>query len=328
MIQVGILGAGTMGRMHAETITKSGFAKVASIYAAAGDGGPLASSCAATAVKNAEDVIQDPAIDAVVIACPTDTHATYLKACHAAGKHIFCEKPAVRTEEEAAEIEALFKGYAKKVMIGHVLRFFAEYRHLHDTAASGALGNIGTVRLSRCASPPRGVGNWFANQAQSGGVIFDLSIHDMDALLWSFGDAERVFSMRSGITDLAQDYALTVVRLKSGAIAHLEASWVESPGTFTCTYEVAGSEGLLEYDSRVEPVMCVAVRETDKDKGAQTMMPSNPTAVSPYELEMRNFLEAVQSGAEVAVTLESGIKSVRLALAALKSSETGQPVTL
>jgi predicted dehydrogenase len=87
-----------------------------------------------------------------------------------------------------------------------------------------------------------GSADWFSRFEQSGGVILDLLIHDFDTVRWCFGDFERIYAMRpvANGKDLHHDYSLTLARLKSGALVHMEGSWAEVKGTFYTYYEVAG----------------------------------------------------------------------------------------
>jgi predicted dehydrogenase len=329
VLQVGLLGAGTMGRIHADSISRSGTACVSKVYGLDSTDESLAEQHGATSVEAAEEIFRDPEIDIVVIATPTNTHAKYLRTAHASGKHIFCEKPVVRHEAEIDEIQQLYRDYPKQVMAGHVVRFSPEYCFLRDTLQAGSLGNIGTVRFGRCGTFPRGQRDWFGDYEQSGGVILDLMIHDMDTLRWCFGDIERVYCMRSvAAGSPPQEYALAAVRLRSGAIAHLEGSWAESPGTFYTNYEVCGSGGLLEYDSRVEPTLVLhGKKESDAATGG-VMVPQNPAVLSPYEREMLSYLNSVKMGTPVEVTLDDGLNAVSLSLAAIRSATENRPVEM
>lgn len=328
MLQVGLLGARTMGQIHAQSIANSEVAKLAAIYSPDPDGRKLAGKLGAKAVKSPDDIFKNDKIDVVVIASPTDTHAEYLAQAKDAGKHIFCEKPAVRTEEQAKQIEKLFRNYPKKVTVGHVLHFSPAFQQLKSVSEAGTLGNIGTIRLTRCGCFPCGVRAWFADAKRSGGVILDLMLHDLDVLRWCFGDLERLYTARAERMDgVNADYAIIVGRMKSGAIAHLEGSWAEGPGTFYYGYEIAGSTGLLEFDSRLEPTLQVQPKVATKSGKPGVMVPSSPCVLSPYEVEMRSFLQAVAEDREPEVSLNDGIAAVRLALAAIKSAETDRAIS-
>ena len=319
-----MIGAGGIARAHAEAIAKSGLGKLVMVHAPDETGAKLAADYGVDAATGAAEVVSADAVDAVVIASPTDCHADHLRLVHASGKPVLCEKPLVRTEAEAAEIARLFDGYAAPAWVGHVLHFTQEYTHLKGVADAGTLGNIGTVRLHRgCACPPPG-DNWRKDFARCGGVVMDLGLHDLEFLDWAFGPIRRVFCLKSQPdADGQNEYALVVARLESGAIAHLEMSWNEPPGVFYYGYEVAGSAGLAEFDSRAEPTLILRSKTP-----ADSNRIMNPMATGPYDAQMAAFLRAV-SGSEVeGPGIVDGVRAARLCLAVLASAESGQPVTL
>ncbi|MBX7244038.1 MAG: Gfo/Idh/MocA family oxidoreductase [Candidatus Sumerlaeaceae bacterium] len=330
LITIGILGSGTMARIHAESIVRSGLGKVAAIFSTGPNGADLAGKYGAKACSTAAEILENPEIDAVVIATPTDTHAKYLRMAAAAHKHVLCEKPLVRTVAEADEMEGLFNGYDKTVAVGHVVRFTPEYESLKETVAGGKLGQIGIVRLGRCCSCPRGQDDWFRDFARSGGVMMDLMIHDLDFLEHAFGPVARVYGMRSlDRSNLTTDYALLVLRLKSGAIAHIEGSWAEPDNTFYTNYEVAGATGLMDYDSRNEPSLVMQPKTPASGSGpAGTLVPSNPAIRSPYNMEMLDFLDCVKSGKSPRTSLADGLRAVRLSFAAAEAIEKNAPVEI
>jgi predicted dehydrogenase len=319
-----MIGAGGIARAHAGGIAKSGNARLVAVYDPASTGASLAADHGARAAAEAAEVVNSGDVDAIVIASPTDCHAEHLRLAHAAGKPVLCEKPLVRSEDEAAEIARLFDGYPAPAWVGHVLRFSPEYIHLKGLADAGTLGNIGTVRLHRgCDCPPPG-DNWRRDFARCGGVVMDLGLHDLDFVEWAFGPIERVFCMKSGPdAEGRHEYALVVARLKSGAIAHFEMSWNEPPGVFYYGYEVAGSGGLAEFDSRSEPTLLLRGKNA-----ADSNRVMNPMAVAPHDAQMAAFLKAVEGADVNGPRIADGLRAVRLSLAVLRSAETGAPVTL
>ena len=152
---------------------------------------PLAALVGASPYDKLDPVISDPEIQAVILCLPTHTRIETLRVAVQAGKHIFCEKPLALNPVMAEEIESLLEGYPRCVMVGHVLRFFWEYRQLHDRVLAGDVGQVGTIRLLCLVGYP-GAKSWFADPALSGGVVLDLLIHDIDFLLWTFGDVAQV----------------------------------------------------------------------------------------------------------------------------------------
>lgn len=324
MIGIGIIGAGNMARLHAAALTRTGRVRIAAFYAPDERARELAEAYHAQTASEPEELFESSSIDAVVIASPTHTHARYLEMAHRARKHVLCEKPLVRTVEELHRIEHLFRDYDRLVMVGHTVRFFPEYAYARDCVLHGTLGDLGVIRLGRCGGFDLPADHWLYNFSCSGGAVLDMMIHDLDFLEWLGGPIESLFAQRASADTLAQDYALVVGRLRSGALFHIEASWAEPPQCFYYFYELAGSKGILDYDSRRNPALTFAPREADCFGHAATQV--TPTNVTPYARQAEAFVQALAEGRESPVSLAQGGRAVQLALAVLESAATGQVV--
>jgi UDP-N-acetylglucosamine 3-dehydrogenase len=214
-------------------------------------------------------------------------------------------------------------------MVGHVLRFFPEYAAIKRLLESGAIGTPAVVRTERNLYAPPTADNWFLDFGRSGGVIYDLAIHDVDFCLACFGPVERVYAKGlvhpTGTAD--GDYALVTLRFAQGAIAHIEASWLY-PASFYMLFEASGSEGIIEYDSRrMRPlVLCPAGAHAKERIGAE--LPESPFVESGYVKELALFVEAIERDAEPPITFEHAVEVLRVADAAERSALTGEAVEL
>ncbi|MFP3904710.1 MAG: Gfo/Idh/MocA family protein [Armatimonadota bacterium] len=326
MLNIALVGASTMGGQHAANFDTIDGCRLAKIYDTRLENAQaLAAQYRAVAVDDVDEIYADD-IDIVAVTCPTPWHADYCTQAAEAGKAIFCEKPLARTIEQGKRIVDAVKDAGVPMMVGHVVRFFPEYASARDMVQAGDIGDIGMVRVSRMNTMPAGTGGWFADYALSGGVTLDMSIHDLDWLLWTFGEVDTVLS-RSLYEQMPEmDYALISMRFKSGAIAHLEGSWADL-GAFRTSFEVAGSNGLIRHDSTEN--VTLTVQQRDADEGlADVQVPAAPTAESPYLVQDRAFIEAVAQGTEPPVTVADAYDALELALAALESAETGEIVRL
>jgi predicted dehydrogenase len=115
------------------------------------------------------------------------------------------------------------------------------------------------------------------------------------------------------------DYALTTLTFESGCVAHVEATWMD-PGGSRVTFEVCGSEGMIEFDSRRAPTL----RTTTAD-GSRLEAPLGPED-DPYYLQLRAFVDSVKNGTEPPVSGLDGLQAVAIACAALESAQTGKVV--
>ncbi|CAN5346991.1 UDP-N-acetylglucosamine 3-dehydrogenase [soil metagenome] len=255
--------------------------------------------------------------DVLDICLPTDLHVEFALKCIAAGKAVFLEKPIAGNFADAVRVVSAADKAGVPLMIGQVVRYFPDYAAGHRVVKSGRIGTPAAARLRRGGSAPSGQKAWFMDHSRSGGVLLDLAIHDFDWLRWTLGEVKHLYSRSVGATTgVGPDYALTTLTFESGAVAHIEATWMD-PSGFRTTFEVAGSEGLIQYDSR--------------DSASLKTLSANATVYEsavlplddPYYLELRGFLDSVRDGCEPPVPGYEGLMALSIALAAYESAKSG-----
>jgi UDP-N-acetylglucosamine 3-dehydrogenase len=335
---VALVGAGSMGRVHANHWSRMPDVRLAAIVAETDANAPRLAQSLPSGVAVYQDfdaMLAAVNPDIVDICTPTPNHREFVERAAAAGKAIFVEKPLARTMADCDAIVALVERTGVPLMVGHVVRWFPEYARTTQMVKNGAVGTPAAVRTARTGGMP-GLGrpyNWFADPAKSGGVILDLIIHDIDWLRWTFGPVTRVFA--KGLTgrpeyDGLLDYALVTLRHESGVVSHVTGSWAHVAG-FRTTLEVAGDAGLIEHDSARTAPLTVA-RRAGSAAGASgaVAIPESPLIPDedPYFQELRAFVTALKTGAPPPVTAADARESARIGLAALESIETGKVVTL
>lgn len=326
MLRVGIVGAGTMGRTHASAYTKLPNAQLAGFYDAdRAFAERIAPQFGAKVFESYDALLQQ--VDMVDICTPTPTHLELVLRAASAGKHILCEKPLGRTLEQCEQMIESVNKAGVTLMPAQVLRFFPEFKQARDLVLAGAVGKPAAIRTRRGGSYPRATNDWYADFEQSGGPILDMVIHDFDWLRWTFGEVERVFAKALTFKKLDHiDYALITLRLKSGAIAHVEANWAD-PGGFKMDFEIAGDVGMIAFDSRFAMPLTVAKQDAGSGSGG-VAVPESPLAEDPYMLEIQHFVYSVLAGQKPSITAEDGMKAVEIALAAIESAHTGKVIRL
>lgn len=328
MQRVAIVGAGHMGKIHGAAYASMLNAEpvgVMDIRPEAAD--ELASAIDAKPFTDFDEMLNAVNPDVVDVCTPTPFHRDYVIRAARAGKHVVTEKPMGRTVQDCREMIEAAEKAGVLLMPAHVLRFFPEFATAKSQVDAGAVGNPAIVRTTRGGGFPHAWKDWFANYDWSGGVILDLIIHDFDWLRWTFGEVERVFA--KGLIDRGldhMDYALVTIRFKSGVIAHVEGTW-SNPAGFTVKFEIAGDKGLLDFHNKAAVPLVIARREAE-EKRAGVPIPESPTAQNPYFLELQHFIDCVESGSKPMISPEDGMKAVEIALAAIESIRTGQPVSL
>jgi UDP-N-acetylglucosamine 3-dehydrogenase len=250
-----------------------------------------------------------------------------LQPAVASQKHIFCEKPLALNQLMADEIRTLLEGYSRIVMVGQVLRFFWEYARLRERVLAGDIGQVGTVRLSRCVGYP-GSESWFADPEQSGGVILDLLIHDLDFLRWTFGEVKQIYA--KALTQSHRgtlDYALLNLQLQSGALAHVEGSWAHPVGSFHQTVEVCGSLGMLRYDNLTcQNLQVVSTAEQEAGPSSRISIPEADPSNDPYVAEACHFIECIRNDSKPSIPVDESLRSCELAFRCIESARRGIPL--
>jgi predicted dehydrogenase len=264
------------------------------------------------------------AVDVVDICTPSDTHVSLATAAAGAGRPTMCEKPLTLDVAEALEVVATFDRAGVPLQVAHVVRFFPEYVAAREAVARGDIGDPAVIRLARLSfAPDRGADSWFADDARSGGLFFDLMIHDLDYARWIGGDVVRVHARASGGP---RSYGIAVLTHASGAISHVEASWAEPVPVFRTRMEIAGSRGILACDSdETAPIM---TRLHAGVAAADTALADIALTENPFQAEIRHFLDVVEGRREPVLTALDAVAAVQLAAAARRSAREGGPVSL
>ncbi len=325
MVRFGLIGAGNVGCAHAESVQHISGASLAAVADThPGSAEKVAAPLNAMAVGDAQSLLERSDIDAVIIAAPTPFHFFHVRNALEAGKHVYVETPLARDANEGEELVKIANQKGLHLTVGHSLRGYREYAMMRERIADGAIGTPGVVRLSRRTPHPRG---WYSNSASSGGVILDAMIHEFDFLHWCFGPVQRVFCRgMQGAADTKQlDYALAVLRLSNGAIAHIESSWCHY-GQFCLQAEAAGDKGLLRYDN--QNAWALQVSLIDFKSGGRSYFTESPV-IKPAHYEMlERFKQHLEGVGENPCSGEEALGALRLADAALHSLQNQAPANL
>lgn len=325
-MRVGIVGAGTMGSVHAASHKEAGHDIVAIYDLRFEAAQAVAVRVGAKVAASYQDLLDDPTIELIDICLPTPLHREFVERAARAGKHVLCEKPLALTLGDARAMIETCRQQGVQFYVAHVLRFFPEYQRAHEQVRAGKVGEPGVIRTTRGGIFPTGWDDWYADYNRSGSLVLDMIIHDFDWLRWTFGEVERVYAKAlSTRTSQRLDYALVTLRFASGAMAHVEGTWAHAG--FRYGFEVAGSQGLLEFDSAmVQPLVVQQRAATAGVTGVA--VPESPLRESPYTTEIRHFARCIERGERPLVTAYDAYKAVEISLAALESARTGRPVTI
>jgi predicted dehydrogenase len=277
---------------------------------------------------NCEDLLAD--VDIVDICVPTDCTAMAVQAAPSPVSMSSTKAIALSVADGRAMI-SVCAAAGVRLFVGLVLRFVPEYAAAQQVVASGQIGAPGVMRLTRCSyQPHKAVDNWFADESRSGGMVLDLMIHDFDYARWLAGNVTRVFakSARAIRPDSAGDYALVTLRFASGAIAHIEGGWAYPAGMFRTSLDIAGTDGVLEWNSDSTQTTREYLMNPPQQEAAEVGYPEMMAAESPFLTEIRHFYNALVNNQPFGVTAEDALAALQIALAARESLKTGRSVTI
>lgn len=330
-IRIGIIGAGRIGRIHAENLDRLAEAEVIAISDPYADDS-LRSWASGLGIglvtARSEEVLHHPAIDAVLICSPTDTHVPLIKMAAAAGKHIFCEKPVSLSIAQTAEALEAVKLAGVTLQVGFNRRFDRNFRRARELVLSGEIGQPHLVKItSRDPAPPSP-----EYIRTSGGIFMDMTIHDFDMARYLTGsEAVEIHAYGSVLVDPVfgecddVDTAIVSIRFENGALGVIDNSRQAVYG-YDQRIEVFGSGGSVaianDYPNTAEVHTATGVK---RDKPLHFFLERYTEA---YIEELRQFVAAIGGRMPVPVDGKDGYQAELMALAARHSLKLQRPVRL
>jgi predicted dehydrogenase len=292
-MKVGVIGLGWMGKIHLRNYCEMPDVTVVGVVDTDEDTRAAAAEQFGVAAfaDVAELLSQEP--EAVSVCVPTVLHHPVGLQVIASGAHVLIEKPLAATAEEGAELVAAARAKGVRLMVGHVERYNSAVQRVREIIGDDVI----SISIERVGPyPPR---------IQDVGVIKDLASHDLDLIRHLTGsDFKNVYAVTSTSIGKHEDTALITLETESGVLANISTNWVTPYKSrkihVACeskyvqadliTREVKEYSGFSDYQSSY------AVREW-------------PLVYSePVKEELKAFLGALKSGAEVPITGEDGLK--------------------
>jgi myo-inositol 2-dehydrogenase/D-chiro-inositol 1-dehydrogenase len=330
-LNVGIIGAGRIGKVHAETLafrvpdavpvaiadTNVGMAQeVAKKY---GIGGVFGS---------AEEIFSNRDVQAVLICSPTDTHADLVIRAAQAGKHIFCEKPIDHSLAKIDQALAAVKKSGVKFQVGFNRRFDVNFARVRKSVVSGEIGTPHLLHIiSRDPGPPP-----ISYIKVSGGIFLDMAIHDFDMARFLTGDeVESVYTAGAVRVDPEigkagdLDTALTVLQFKGGVIATIDNSRKAVYG-YDQRVEILGSAGAI-HTGNCFPNQAVVSTATEIRRDLPLNFFMDRYSES-FIVEMQSFARAILNDEPTEVSGVDGRQAVVIGLTARKSFDERRVVRL
>lgn len=328
MLKVGLLGAGRIGWVHAKAITAHGGSTLVAVSDFIPESAQKLAAEYGCEARNTDDIIADPAIDAILIATSTDTHSDLMEKATAAGKAVLCEKPVDLSLERARACQKVVAETGQPVMIGFNRRFDPSFGALKAALDAGEIGKAELLSITSFDPAPPPV----AYVKVSGGLFRDMMIHDFDMSQFIMGATPvSLTAAATSIVDPAigeagdVDTAVVTMTYADGRIAVIKNSRRAAYG-YDQRIEVLGSEGLLQAQNMLENLVVKSTK--------QGVTSAKPTFffleryMPAYTAEWDSFVTAVTKGTAMPVTLQDGVNALAMAEAATLSAKEGKPVSI
>ena len=330
MIKIGVIGIGRMGKIHLENLSRKilGVEVVAAVNPGV-DGRNFARELGISIVSDDVHVIlENDAIDAVLIASPSSTHAEYAIAVARAGKAVFCEKPIDMSLEKAKETIEIISGLGVPIMIAFNQRFDVNFSKVKTEILKGRIGELRNLHIiSRDPGPPP-----ISYIKTSGGLFLDMTIHDFDMARFIMGcEVTEVFATGGCLIDAAIgdagdiDSATVLLKFENGAVATIENSRATAYG-YDQRLEVFGSEGVIKVENPLKSnVKILGLEGTETDRHLNFFMDRYKES---YLDEMNAFISALQNNTAMPVSGDDGLKAMIIAEAANNSLMENRPIRI
>lgn len=330
-VNLGIIGAGRIGRLHAENIIrhipKAKIRIIADLYP----------DQVQTWAKDFDipritadyrEVLDDLNVEAVLICSSTDTHADFIIEAAEADKHIFCEKPIDLAIDRIKAALAVVEQRGVKLQVGFNRRFDHNHRRVRDLVAAGKIGDPHIIQItSRDPSPPP-----MEYIKVSGGLFLDMTIHDFDmARFLSGSEVEEVYALGDVLIDPAIgqagdiDTAIVTLKFASGAMGVINNSRRATYG-YDQRVEVFGSKGsVLNRNDTPSSAILSTGEGVISEKPKYFFLERYKES---FILEMAEFIDAVLCDSDPPVDGEDGLQAALIAVAARESLKQNRPVRI
>jgi myo-inositol 2-dehydrogenase/D-chiro-inositol 1-dehydrogenase len=318
-INIGIIGAGYIGGVHAGVLARDARARVACVYDIAPERAQLlARTSGAEVCANVREVVAKS--DAVFITTPNTKHTELAIAAARAGKHVFCEKPMATNLDEANAVLDAATGSAGVFQVGHNRRFAPVYAELKRLITEEHAPHSAHIKMNRgeLVNP-----EWVGDPEITGGFLYETTIHMFDMARFLFGEVAEMAAYGSSHEYPETDEFSVIMKFRSG---------------FHCTFASSADASWLFPFERVE-VFChhatILTREMESLiisaglENAHTKRSMHQLAKEEkwgYAQEDKAFIDAIVNRKPPPVTAMDGYKSVELVQACYRAVQTGERI--
>ena len=329
-LRTAILGCGGFARRHAENfIEMADQVEMVAFcdrnldraegYAAEFTGGQ------ATVFTDHHELFAQAELDFVTVCLPPYGHSDEVECAAAAGVHIFMEKPIALSSEQAWRMVEVAEAAGIVTQVGFMFRFGTAIQRLKAFIDSGEAGPAGLMSARYFCNSLHG--RWWRDREKSGGQLVEQIIHMVDLMRFLMGEAETVYSVQRNLFHqdvpdyTVEDTSSTVFGFENGGIGVIYASNNAIPGQWINDYRVVTQKMMAEFSDANNALFTYTAEEPLRVEAVKS-------AENIYKLEMLALFDAIATGRSANTPLREGAKSLDLALAAVRSAESGAVATV
>lgn len=334
MLKIALIGTGFIGETHLKVWQAMKNAQITAVCTTTPEKGAcIAKKYACRHYQNLSELLSCEDVDIVDICTPTFLHEQNIMTAASFGKHIICEKPLTLTLESMDRIISRVNETGIYLLTGQVLRFWTEYVTVKELFDSGAIGKVHGVYAHRLAQYPPDT-SWRHDSGNSGGGLFDLTLHDVDFLLYLFGEVDTLYATGYKSASGCWDHVSVLLTFKSGINATIEGVLGMTNGyPFSTTLRIIGEYGTVDYDMSAG----VNIEKLDQSRSSVIFYQNDhsPKLLEPaasrtdFDAELHYFADCVESHTPPDKVLLSEVRySLKILLAIQESLETHQLIHL
>ena len=355
-IGIGIIGGGYMGKAHAVAMASVGAVfntklrpRLEMVCASSPDSAERyrVAYGFARATDDWRTLVEDPRVEAIVIASPQETHRRIAEAAFALGKPVLCEKPLGASMEDSAAMVAAAEASGVPNMVGFNYIRTPASQYARQLIADGEIGDITWFRGEHTEdfyADPRTPASW-RTSGMANGTLGDLAPHMVNAALALMGPIARVMGTyetvhkeRPGGEVDNDDHAQLMCRFENGAMGAMYFSRIATGRKMGYAYEITGTAGAIRFDQEDQNALWLyKMTDHEPQRGFRKILtgPTHPDYLpfcqgpghgTGYQdqiiIEARDFLRAIETGKAIWPTFKDGHDVNRVIAATLASADT------
>jgi UDP-N-acetylglucosamine 3-dehydrogenase len=311
-LKTAVIGTGFWGKNHARVYKELNETELIAVCDIDAERvGSIAKQFGVTAYTSVERMLKKEDVEAVSVCTWSTSLAKEASKVVEYGRHVLVEKPMAANTRQAERLLARAEKMEVHLTVGFLMRFIPGLQHMKKAVESKSIGDLVCATAKRVSQWPERIGDV--------GVVKDTAIHDIDAMLYLFNQDPVAVYAKTGSMRYKkfEDYAQIMLTFEEGRSAFVESNWLTPYKTRILI--ATGSEAIMKLD--------YITQELTVENARETVQPRYQTQ-EPLKLELRHFANCILKKEKTLITGLDGLKALRIAESAIKSSSTGRIVKL